>query len=92
MLKLSLRCFASNLPPLQASHRFSLPKTKNQLGLSRNKDNIQDPDRLSKLQKLVKEQLTEPGFSLSESVKKLAKTDEEFNNFLKEFRTKEEPK
>ncbi|CAG9335097.1 unnamed protein product [Blepharisma stoltei] len=91
MLRLSIRNF-SKFTALSASHRFSLPKKKNPLGLQRKADYLHDPDRLAKLQKLAKDETSIPGMSLSESVKKLAKTDEEFNDFLKEFKSKEEPK
>jgi len=48
---------------------------------------IQD---IKKLQSFVKEYKTVPGKSLNESIKSMAKRDESFNEFLKNFKAKNE--
>lgn len=45
---------------------------------------------IKKLQSFVKEYKTEPGKSLNESIKSMAKRDESFNEFLKNFKAKNE--
>ncbi len=45
---------------------------------------------IKKLQSFVKEYKTEPGKSLNESIKSMAKRDETFNEFLKNFKAKNE--
>ena len=45
---------------------------------------------MKKLQKFVKTQITTPGQSLTQSIKKQAERDETFNEFLKKFKAKNE--
>lgn len=45
---------------------------------------------IKKLQSFVKEYKTEPGKSLNESIKSMAKRDESFNEFLRNFKAKNE--
>lgn len=91
MLKVCLRFFRKKTPLFEASHRYTLPKIHSISGSSFKSERLNDPDKLKKLQSLVKDHVYNPGLSLSESVKKLAKTDEEFNQFLKNFKKTDEP-
>ncbi len=45
---------------------------------------------IKKLQSFVKQYKSEPGKSLNESIKSMAKRDEGFNEFLKNFKAKNE--
>lgn len=45
---------------------------------------------IKKLQSFVKEYKSQPGKSLNESIKSMAKRDEGFNEFLKNFKAKNE--
>lgn len=91
MLKTCVRFFRIKTPLFEASHRVTLPKAKSIIGTSQRSDRQYDPTKMKKLQSLVKDQVYTPGISLSDSVKKLAKTDKEFNDFLKNFKAKGEP-
>ena len=86
-----MRFFRKKSPLFEASHRYTLPKTRSVTGLPQRSEKLYDPDRLQKLQKLVNDHSYLPGLSLADSVKKLAKTDLEFNDFLKTFKSKDEP-
>jgi ribosomal protein S5 len=91
MLRVCIRFFRKKSPLLEASHRYTLPKTRSKTGVLHKSELLDDPGRLKKLQKLVEDHTHIPGLSLSESVKKLAKTDKEFNDFLKTFKSEKEP-
>lgn len=57
------------------------------------KVNINKPrtiTEIKKLQNFVKTQKTEQGKSLNESIQKMARRDESFNDFLKNFKAKNE--
>lgn len=77
-------------PVFVSSHVRNLDKRPTALGLPRS-DKYYDPDRMNKLHKLVKDGFDAKGLSLSNSVKRLAREDQEFNNFLKEFKSETEP-
>ncbi|OMJ84988.1 hypothetical protein SteCoe_13825 [Stentor coeruleus] len=54
-------------------------------------ERLYDPNKLEKLQSLVGKHVYTAGVSLSDQVKKLAKKDPNFNEFLKKFKSREEP-
>jgi len=85
-----IRQFASKRPPLKASSRLTEQRSRFQ-GYTRSSQNLYQPKKISKLQDLVKTYTMNPNVSLSNSVKNLAKRDEEFNRFLKNFKTDQEP-
>lgn len=91
MLRLLSRSFKNKAPLLELSHRHTLPKTKSATGRPNREDRLYDEDKLNKLQSLVKKNIQTSGISLSDHVKKLAKSDKEFNEFLKQYKTKDEP-
>jgi small subunit ribosomal protein S5 len=79
------------VPVFLSSHVRNLDYKPTMLGVQRS-DKYYDPDRMKKLNNLVREGVDVKGFSISNAVKRLAREDQEFNNFLKEFKAENEPK
>ncbi|OMJ92572.1 hypothetical protein SteCoe_4581 [Stentor coeruleus] len=91
MFRVCVRFFRKKSPLYEASHRHTLPKQESITGISMKSEKLYDPDKLGKLQNLVGKHVYTAGISLSDSVKKLAKKDPNFNEFLKNFKSRDEP-
>lgn len=91
MLRVLSRSLKNKIPLFESSHRQTLHETTSAVGRKNREDRFYDPDKILKLQGLVKKNLLNSGVSLSDNVKRLARTDKEFNQFLKQFKTVDEP-
>ena len=68
-----------------------MPKSESLTGRPNNHLKLIDQNKLERLRSLIGKNVSTAGISLSDNVKKLARSDKEFNEFLKQFRTKDEP-
>lgn len=68
-----------------------MPKTESLTGRPNSNLKLIDQNKLERLRSLIGKNVYSSGISLSDNVKKLARTDKDFNDFLKQFRTKDEP-
>lgn len=91
MFRLLSRSLKNKVPLFESSHQQTVHETISSVGRKNREDRLYDPDKIQKLQSLVKKNLLNSGVSLSDNVKKLARTDKEFNLFLKQFKTNDEP-
>jgi ribosomal protein S5 len=91
MLRLLSRGFKKKSPLFENTNRLILPKTISESGRPNRDQRFIDHDRMARLKTLLEKNVSNPGISLSDNVKNLARNDKEFNEFLRQFRTKDEP-